>query len=785
MMAFQSVKRTLQYAKKYNCTVDMLYLDDRNKVVKSMDDMDGYDGKVSSCIDMVARLCSKRRPTSVAKVLNEQYGMSMPHVHRCISIYLGGLGTMDDEYIKKYPESNLSSLGSILVEYNSVVKDTIALATLVTKVKLPQYNLDSFSVVYQCNNTHELNLDKTFDEMKDWAEIVLQYAPSQSVFASYNGDVEKVRRKISTSIGKNIPKRYVDFIPKTADRNGVIMAQRNGKDFKIYRDKFIFDCDGTDLDNIATYANEVISASGIDEERIIFAYQSNTKASLMIEIDNWSAVVLEDLIINDDTLARVITVTNGILDEDITEEILHKNRSLVIYVAYPHTRCVFRYNKEILRVSIASLSIDDTAIVVSVAIVSTLLRKYRKNFAELYQKYSLDAKKNTRSVTTKTRSKIDSLRKRLPELFANNYTRECHNLPIMLDTEKEAEEYRKMGRLVIKYPLDGKYSRWYTSPSDDLYVGLKLNRLSNKNKFKHIINCYSSNHYENPSRETYIYYRGINNTRKESAADLITLRILPLGRRGPLPIAMTVEHDLEGYTRLGTGGLFVDCIAYALGINAKKFPKLVQKGIKHGLLNVVRQEMWDKSNQEILNGINENLDGTKYYRLFEEVYECNILIVEIGHRGKYIISIPSHKGKYLWEPRKGKYIVVMKNGKKLYEDHLISYELVVKRDETTFNRKDPLVSAIVSFKLAHTIQSDINEDVYAQYITEHGKCNVIMTDNGIKKCNSRPLYKPIIDTKLVREKSIVYNYMGDILLSSTAKYLYFPDNTSFADWYMK
>ena len=785
-MAFQSVKRALQYAKKYNCTIDMLYLDDRMKVVRLMDDMDEYDGKVSSCIDIVTKLCNKHRPIRVAKILNSQYRMSMLHVHRCISIYLGKLGTMDDEYIRRYPESNLSSLGSTLMDYNADVKDTMALAALVINAKLPQYNLDSFSVVYQYDNAHELDLDKTFDGIKDCVEIALQYGPLQSTFASYNGDTEKIRRKISTSIDKNIPKRYVDFVPRTMDKNGVIMAQWNRKDFKVYRDKFIFDCNGKDLDNVTTYANQVISAFNIDEERIILAYQSNTKASLKMEIDNWNAVVLEDLIINDDALERVMNVTNGVLDEDVTEEILHKNRSLVVYVMYPHTRCVFRYNKGILRVSIASLSIDDAAIVVSVAIISTLLKKYQKNFAEAYEKYSLNAKKSTKSVSgTKSHSKIDELRGRFPELFANNYTRECHNLPLMLDTEEEAEEYRKMGKLVIKYPLSGKYSKWYTSPTDDLYVGLKLNRLSNKNKFKYIVNCYSSNHYENPGRETYIYYRGASNTKKESAADLITLRILSLGRRGPLPIAMTVEYGLDGFARFGTGGPFVDCIAYALGVDAKKFPKLVRKGAKHGLLNVVRQEMWDKDDKEILDGIDDNLDGGKYYRLFEEVYECNILLVEIGHRGKYTISIPSCKGKYLWEPRKGKYIVVMKNEKKLYEDHLISYELVVNHDKTTFDEKNPLVSAIVSFKLAHTVRSDVDDEVQAQYITEHGKCNIIMTKNGIKKCNSRPLYKPIMDKDIVKGKSTLYKYLNNIPSSSTAKHLYFPDNTSFVDWYTK
>jgi hypothetical protein len=210
----------------------------------------------------------------------------------------------------------------------------------------------------------------------------------------------------------------------------------------------------------------------------------------------------------------------------------------------------------------------------------------------------------------------------------------------------------------------------------------------------------------------------------------------------------------------------------------------VRKGIKHGLLNVVRQEAWNKNDEEILEEISGDLDG-KYYRLLEEVYECNILIVEIGHRGKYTISIPPCKGKYIWQPRERKYIVVMKNEKKLYEDHLVSYELVVNHDETTFDEKDPLVSAIVSFKLAQTVRGDVDEDVEAQYITEYGKCNVVMTKDGLKKCNSRPLYKPLIDADVVREKSALYKYLGDIPLSSTAKHLYFPNNASFVNWYAK
>ncbi|KAG0201758.1 hypothetical protein BGX28_005533 [Mortierella sp. GBA30] len=765
----------------------MLYLDDRKLVVRLMDDLAGYDGKVSSCIDIVTKLCNKHQPVKVAEMLNKRYEMDMPHVHRCIAIYLGGLGTMDDEYIKRYPKSNLSSLGTTLMEYNSAVRDIMALATLVEKAKLLEYSLDSFSVVYQCGIGHELNLDEMFDGMKEWVEIALQYGPLHSTFAGYNGDTERVRRRISTLVDKNIPKRYVEFIPKAMDRVGVIMAHWNGKDYKVYRDKFVFDCGGDDLDNVGMYASKVMSAFGINNEQIAFSYQSNTKASLRVEIDNWNVVVLEDLIINDEALGRIMSMANGVLHEDITEETLHKDRFLVVYIAYPRTRCVFRYTKGMLKISIASLSVDDTAIVVSVAIISRLLKKYRRDFANIYERYKLHAKKSRKSIVNiKPHSKIDALRSRLPELFANNYTRECHNLPVMLDTEEEAEKYRKMGRSVIKYPLHGKYSRWFTSPSDDLYVGIKINRLCNKDKFKHIVTCYTSNHLENPSRETYVYYHGDNGIKRESSVSLITLRILPTGRRGPLPAAMAIEHNLDGYSRLGTGGPFLDCIAHALDVNAKKFPKLVRKGVKDGLLNVVRQEMWDRTNEEILVGIDDSLDGTKYYRLFEEVYQCNIIIVEIGHRGKYTVSIPECKGKYIWEPRKGKYIIVTRNEKRLYEDHMISYELVINQDKMVFDKKDPLVLALKSIKLTQTVRSDVKEnDVQSQYITEHGKCNIVITKDGIVKCNSRPLYKPLVDVEVVRERSAIYNYLGNIPIATTAKHLYFPDNISFVDWWNK
>lgn len=770
-MSFRWVKKSLENAAKYHCTIDMLYLDDRKMVLTSMDDMKGYNGKISSSIDIVTKLCDKYAPVKVADKLYRKYAMKMPHIHRCIAIYLGKIGKMDDDYIKQYPGLGLSTIGTAFIEYYSAVKDTMALAKLVAGTKkIPPYNLDSFSIVYYLDKS--LDLDKTFDEISSRVDVALRYNPN--TFAG-----ETIRRKISTTIEKKLPKRYVDFSPKVMDRNGVIMVRWDEKDLKVYRDKFIFDCQGDDLDNVDNCVDDIVSILGLDERRITFAHQSNTKASLVVEMDNWNAIVLEDIIIGDENLSRIIRIANGVIGSDDMENALHKNRSLVIYVSYPSTRCVFRCTNGLLKVSIASHSVDNVAIIVSVSIVCELLRRYRENFFVAYEKFSLNVEKNVK--VSKRRSRIDDLRSRLPELFANNYTRECHALPIMLDSIEEAQTYREMGRLVIKYPLNGPYSRWYTSSSNDLYVGLKVNRLCNKETFKYIITCYTSNHYENPSRETYAYYSG-GDAKGKASATLRTLRILPIGRRGPLPTGMIMEHNLRGYSRIGTGGSFVDCIAHALKVDASKIFRSIKKN--RDLLGVVRQEMWDKTDKELIEGINDDMDGTKYYRLFEELYECNILLVEVGYRGKYSISIPSCKGKYIWEPRDGKYIIVMRNEKKLYEDCMVAYELVVNdRGKCVFDEKDPLVQAIVSFKLTHTIRSEVSKDATAQFITEYGKCNLVVIGKKMVKCNSRPLYLPITDINIVEKYSTIFCHITSPWLSSTNKYLYFPNDASFYVWY--
>lgn len=454
-MSFPTVKRCLKYARKHKCTIDMLYLEDKKIVLQSMGDMSEYRGSVVSCLEIVEKLSTKKTPVDIAKTMIREYGIKIDHIHLCMAIYLGRSGLMDLDYDQKYPNSKLSSLGTILIEYESNVKDTMCLAGLILDMdNIPDYNLDSFSVI--CNFFGSLDLGKTFKNVTPGADIVLYYNNLDSDFIAYNGNVINIRRKVSTNVEKNIPKRYIEFNPKSMDRDGVIMAKWNGRDFKIYRQGFIFDCDGENLENIGMYRDEVISIFGLNKRNVGNPTRKNTRASFSVELSKWNSVVMEDIITNSKIFSRLITVSNGITDGQLNTETLQRNRRLICLVHHLQTKCVFRYFDNNLTVSVIALSVDEYTVTSSIALMSCLLDVYHEKFEEVYLKYFPNIHRPSKKKLEKYRSAVSALRDRLPEFFTNNYTRECHVLPIMLDTEEEAQEYIKVGRLVLKYPLEGK-----------------------------------------------------------------------------------------------------------------------------------------------------------------------------------------------------------------------------------------------------------------------------------------------------------------------------------------
>ncbi|OAQ22264.1 hypothetical protein K457DRAFT_159947 [Linnemannia elongata AG-77] len=358
---------------------------------------------------------------------------------------------------------------------------------------------------------------------------------------------------------------------------------------------------------------------------------------------------------------------------------------------------------------------DEYTVVTTVAILSKLLLLYENICGDVYATLSglvtIPAERPKR-VKAPGKTKIEDLRKRLPELFTSNYTRECHRLPLMLEGKEKARECMNAGRMVIKYPKTGPHARWYTSPNPELYVGLKVNRLVNKDAFKYIVVCYTSNHLVNPSKRTYQYYYNEDTPLEtKHMEDIKTLKALGVGRRGPIPHVMEAEYGVQGYKRLGVGDA-------AMG----------EKDVRRAI----------RDHPELLHVIGQDSAGLPM--------ETELQDGVVDHRGKYKLCIP--RKDYIWETcnRYESYVLVLKNIRRLYSNVSITYELIIRDDTYVHHRDDDLVSKLVATKLESTVRpyysSKIKQSrIRYQHLDEEGRYGgrmrhtaILLRRNGERSC---------------------------------------------------
>lgn len=812
------LKYVLKLTKDHNCTIFMLYMIDKRSRVTSIEDLQDYKGDIISCLEIIEELDNKTIPEiEIVKILISIYRIDTEYAHQCMAIYMGGLGKINHEYIKKYPESieMISNTGTLLEYYFNKTQECKVLYNIISQVDHlpvillsgdndnPNFYLSSevkksendehigkfqllSSQIFCFFQNNLLNLKKTFEENDAPLDIFMECLPSIDNFGKQKYEI---RRKISINYSiANIPRRYIKISMKDSDQNGFLMGRYMNKDFKVYRDHFMFE--EKNEENIAdVMIDQICKVIKVKHSQML---RTNMKMSLEFETkENWDQSVIVSMINEHQLIKKIISISE-------LKRTLHKNNVIVVYCLT--AKCFFYYdttNK--FKIKISGVK-DSNHMNMLIAIMTYFLNIYDKQ----YQKYYYDSTKLKRkskvskninkNKSIRKEKKIDTLRNKLPELFVYNYSRECHILPIMIESKQDVQKYIEMGRAVIKYPLKGKYKRWYTSPSNDYYVGLKPNRLPNKDLFEYIVVCYTSNHMNRISKETYNYYIGRNYIKLKNSRDINTLKILEDGRKGPISSLLETELNIKGYKRLGTGGSFINCVEYALGIKRSNFMKILNIKKEKGILNVVKQELWNMSDEDIYNNVKDylySIDGTIYYRLFEEIYKCNIIIIEIENNGKYKMSIPPYKRYYIWGPCKwDKYIVIVKNTRKLYHNAEIFYELIIYDDDNTasFTKDNPFISKLIEMKASceNVYDNELisRKNVLSQFINDDGKCCLVHTKYGeLKRCDIRPLYCPIVNTcKYLSPNSLIKNHIKGKWMSSNNKYKYFPNDSSFISW---
>ena len=402
---------------------------------------------------------------------------------------------------------------------------------------------------------------------------------------------------------------------------------------------------------------------------------------------------------------------------------------------------------------------------------------------------------------------IKQLRKELPELFVNNYTRECPILPIMV-SEEETRILRSQGFSVILYPkeVSSKYSRYYTAP-DGYYVGLKRNRLSNRNLFPCLVTCYILDHMKREGSETYKYYNGVS-----------TDDMLHKHKLRPVPKAIALlysnNHSDTSYYRKKAVS-FISALEQATGSEIVFGEHSVSISEYSNLPlypQVTRQEMWDKSDTEIMNII-INCScygyGSSVYRYFEEMLKVSIHVVVIRD-GTFEPLIPKHKGVYIWDAPYMEHVVIFETFKTTYGKTSCSYEYLVKISRPNsgnrnanrknvehhkFHSEDSMIRSILLQKYSKSQKPTLSVGVDAkeQLIDNFGKCREITMYDGSKiQTFTRPLTIAVTPDPTcffdshIRKMNKIKLEMGveltDLSKRSTTKIIYFPNDESLWYW---
>jgi hypothetical protein len=288
-----------------------------------------------------------------------------------------------------------------------------------------------------------------------------------------------------------------------------------------------------------------------------------------------------------------------------------------------------------------------------------------KNVVKFYKNYIKNFAKEEE--VEKEVQKVFTLREIAPDLFLPNYTRRCINPPRIIEDE-EVGDYEETQ--VMKFPKTPEEGTQYNYVCDEkpyIYVGLRVNNLENKNKYKYIPCCFKKDQMGKNTSPYKEYYLGQSEKKGDQQNILVTSKLAPVDEFAILPenlndLFFNIDDSFT-YLRKGvndTKQSFLECVLegalkdFGTYNKKRKLAKLETeyKNItNYDKLIVASQENPGESPQqmkEILSDKEQYLDPRKWIRLLEVVYNCKIYLFSRGKDEKNaIFETPNHKSCYL------------------------------------------------------------------------------------------------------------------------------------------
>lgn len=285
---------------------------------------------------------------------------------------------------------------------------------------------------------------------------------------------------------------------------------------------------------------------------------------------------------------------------------------------------------------------------------------------------------------------IESLRQEVPSLFIKNYTRECSNVPrLILYTEQNIKNS-------LLY-----HDRLYVAPPGYV-VGLKVNRLPNKDKFPYLVTYYEYNHLENKRSNTYKFLVGelsnkYNNKFFNSLKNLLNFA-LP-------ECKLLLNPDIPSY--------------------------------------IIKQETPGLNENELFLLIKNGNPASKIYRYYEELLHISIHVIVVNSTDLQYVP----KKQYIWEPVYDRHVVIYEHIKQIYDNTHIYYELFKDdNDNCIFSGDNKKIQSIIAHKKSLSLRPPDTRRAVKQYIDEHGMCRIIQLHDGSEEfVYTRPQVLPLID----------------------------------------
>lgn len=379
-------------------------------------------------------------------------------------------------------------------------------------------------------------------------------------------------------------------------------------------------------------------------------------------------------------------------------------------------------------------------------IVLTLCKCYLDHKDEVMAVYRdvLGATYETEAVADTPLSPLHELRKNFKGIIKPGYSRKANVKPVVIPVEL-VEEYHAMGYKTMEF-----HSKVVGCPPG-MYPGVKVsNPYAELDKQELIPVCYMTDHRLRTNSIMSQFLTSNAETRKKmfysNSSRIITVK----DGRGVLSNSIRKILDPFEFDKLFRIGIKHDRSSFLNCFGQSRAEILARtETLNDVFFEVCKQELWYLSTDDIKRDFSDPsvfIDPDKFYRLLEELYDCNIYVINIFSSTDVSLSVPPCKGDYLWEERAAPAVVVLCYRNILDIETDYPHCEVVSSDAGIFLDPQCAVSKnLARLKRAQTTRIRAAphlknlKNARGQLINEIGKCVAVLLDaNFWVPCYERP-----------------------------------------------